>query len=83
MRNLRVGVDISVISGNNDAALIAGLHPRLTTFDIHAEEIGQLAVRQLAMRLAYLGVLPDCELMLVPTLSDGDSVIELSAKAPA
>ena len=74
VRGLRIGHDISVISGNNDAALVAGLHPRLTTFDIHADEIGQLAVRQLATRLAYPGVQPDCELMIQATLTEGESV---------
>lgn len=83
VRNLRVGSDVSVISGNNDAALIAGLHPHLTTFDIHADAIGQLAVRQLALRLACPGVLPDCELMVQPTLIAGESVAELVAPSTA
>lgn len=78
VRNLRVGRDISIISGNNDAALIAALHPRLTTFDIHAYEIGQLAVRQLAMRMAYPGPQRESELMIQSTLLEGESVANLS-----
>ena len=52
VRGLTVGRDIGVISGNNDEALIMGLCPHLTTFDIHPFELGKLAVRQLALRMA-------------------------------
>ncbi|MBN1346417.1 MAG: LacI family DNA-binding transcriptional regulator [Phycisphaerae bacterium] len=74
VRDLRVGRDISVISGNNDYALIAGLHPRLATFDIHADRIGRMAVRQLAMRMADPTPRPDAELMLEATPIEGESV---------
>lgn len=77
VRGLRVGEDISVISGNNDAALVAGLHPHLTTFDVHAYRLGQLAVRQLALRLSHPGPHPETEQMLEPTLHEGDSVAHL------
>ena len=77
-RRLRVGRDISVISGNNDHSLIAGLRPSLTTFDIHAEQIGRLAVRQLAMRLSASNASPDAELMIRPTLVEGESVAPAS-----
>lgn len=78
VRDLRVGRDMSVISGNNDRNLIAALHPHLTTFDIHPEHIGRFAVRQLAMRLAEQGAQPDVETMVEPTLVEGASVIENS-----
>jgi len=77
VRELRAGRDLSVISGNNDAAMIAGLHPRLTTFDVHAQNMGRLAVRQLAMRMSYPGELPESELIYEPTLVDGQSVVRL------
>jgi DNA-binding LacI/PurR family transcriptional regulator len=77
VRELRVGRDMSVISGNNDHALIAGLHPHLTTFDIHAEEIGRLAVRHLAARMSDATIRPDCELMLDAALVPGESVARL------
>jgi LacI family transcriptional regulator len=77
VRELRVGRDMSVISGNNDAPLIAGLHPHLTTFDVHAHEMGRLAVRQLAMRMSYPGQLPASELICDPTLVEGESVARL------
>ena len=72
-----MGRDISVISGNNDAALIASLHPHLTTFDVHAYEIGRLAVRQLALRMAYPGPQAESELMVPATLVEGESVATL------
>lgn len=74
VRNLRVGRDISVISANNDAAVIAGLHPRLTTFDVQAHDIGRLAVQQLMTRMAHPSGMPDCELMIASRLLEGDSV---------
>lgn len=77
VRGVSVGRDISIISGNNDAALIAGLHPALTTFEVHAFEIGRMAVRQLAMRMSYPGDLPDCEVMIQPSPVEGESVANL------
>ncbi len=77
VRGLRVGEDISVISGNNDKALIEGLYPNLTTFDIHAHDLGQLAVRQLAMRINSPEELPDAELTREPTLVEARSVASI------
>ena len=77
VRGLRVGEDISVISGNNDTALIQSLYPDLTTFDIHARKLGQLAVSQLASRLSSKTALPDIELTLEPTLVEGESVASI------
>ncbi|MBN2309240.1 MAG: LacI family DNA-binding transcriptional regulator [Candidatus Hydrogenedentes bacterium] len=74
VRELRAGRDISVISANNDHSLIAGLHPRLTTFDIHAYEIGRMAVRRLAMRLLDRTPQPDCEVMVDTSVIEGESV---------
>ncbi len=79
VRKLRVGRDMSIISGNNDYSLIAGLHPNLTTFDIHAHELGRLAVRQLAMRMAERDQRPDTELMIEPTLVEGGSVVTIDS----
>ena len=81
VRGVSVGREISIISGNNDTALIAGLHPRLTTFEVHAFEIGRMAVRQLAMRMSYPGDLPDCEVMIQPSPIEGESVAELDKPA--
>lgn len=74
VRDLKVGRDISVISGNNDLPMIAGLHPHLTTADVHADLVGRLAVGQLAMRLSCDNQLPESELMIPPTPVEGESV---------
>lgn len=47
IRGLRVGHDLSVIGGNNTQGLLAVPYPHLATFDIHAQKIGEMAVRQL------------------------------------
>jgi DNA-binding LacI/PurR family transcriptional regulator len=77
VRQLRVGRDISVISANNDDSVIAGLHPRLTTFDVQAHEIGRLAAQQLAMRMTQSSDMPACEVLIAPKLIEGDSVARL------
>ncbi|PQO38842.1 hypothetical protein C5Y96_02940 [Blastopirellula marina] len=76
-RGLQVGKDISVISANNDEPLIAGLHPGLTTFDIHAEQIGRVAVQQLACRMAQPVGMPDVEIQLEASLVERESVVKL------
>ncbi|MEX0725922.1 MAG: LacI family DNA-binding transcriptional regulator [Planctomycetaceae bacterium] len=73
-RGIIVGEEISVISANDDQALTAGLYPRLTTFDIHAEQIGRVAVAQLATRLSQSQPLVENEILLEPTLVERDSV---------
>jgi LacI family transcriptional regulator len=78
VRGMRVGQDISVISGNNDETLIQCLYPQLTTFDIHALQLGRLAVPQLASRLLSKLDLPHIELSLEPTLVQGESVASLA-----
>ena len=82
VRGMRVGDEISVISGNNDWALIAGLHPSLTTFDIHASDIGRLAVHQMESRLRMKEPLPDAELTIEPHLVSRESVQTLTAQQP-
>lgn len=77
-QGVRVGAEVSVISANNDESLTAGLYPRLTTFDIHAEQIGRMAVAQLAQRLAAPESSISSELLLAPTLIERDSVTQLA-----
>ena len=76
-RGLAVGRDLSVISGNNDTALIAGLHPSLTTFDIQAHEIGLAAVRRMAAVLAAGEKEADTELTIQPKFVERNSVLAL------
>ncbi len=78
VRGMRVGDEISVVSGNNDWPLIAGLHPSLTTYDIHARDIGRLAVQQMASRLRVKETLPDVELATEPHLISRESVQTLT-----
>lgn len=75
VRGQRVGRDISVISANNDVPVIAGLHPRLTTFDVKAHDLGRLAAQQLALRMSCPADMPACELMLASELVEGESVV--------
>jgi LacI family transcriptional regulator len=77
VRGLRAGSDLSVISANNDHSLIAGLHPNLTTFDVHAFEIGRFAVRQLAARIADPEPAPCTEVMIESTAVEGQSVADI------
>jgi len=77
-RSVRIGEEISIISANNDESWIAALHPGLTTFDIHAEQIGQIAVRRLAYRLSEPENVPPLEVTVKSTLVERESVVKLS-----
>lgn len=74
VRKVEVATEISVISANHDESLIAGLHPRLTTFDIHAEQMGQIAVRHLATRILGGDDDLDLEVTIPATLVEQESV---------
>ncbi|QGJ71968.1 HTH lacI-type domain-containing protein [Planctomycetales bacterium 10988] len=76
-RGLVVGKDFSLVSGNNDSTLIAGLHPTLTTCDVEAFAIGQHAVRQLGLRLRVGNTMPETETWLPPNLKVGESVTSI------
>jgi len=78
-RNITIGKQISVISGNNDRPLIAGLHPSLTTLDIHAHHIGRTAVEQLTLGMPPGNPPSHHETLLDPTLVEGDSVADAAA----
>jgi LacI family transcriptional regulator len=87
MRGLRVGHDISIISGNNTPGLMSVPYPHLATFEIHPRKIGVLAVRQLAMQLAETNCnlhIPNhvqhdpCQLVVQPTFIPGESICDLS-----
>ncbi|HYC70374.1 MAG TPA: LacI family DNA-binding transcriptional regulator [Opitutaceae bacterium] len=76
-RNLRPGRDVSVVSCNNERSLIASLHPAPTTIDIHAELVGRRAVDQLLWRIANPGELVDTQVLVEPSLVEGESVATL------
>jgi len=48
---IRPGVDLDIISCNNDMAIVRGLHPRPANIDIHTRWIGTAGVTQLLERL--------------------------------
>lgn len=74
-RGYAVGDQFSLVSGNHDAALIAGLHPALATCDIDAFAIGQHAVRQLALRVeSSSSELEATETLLRPRMVLGESI---------
>lgn len=78
-RGVEVGRDLGMVSCNREPALLAGLHPALTTIDIRAEEIGRRAVAQLAWRMAHPGEAP-VEIGVEPVLAEGNSVLPLKRR---
>jgi len=72
-RDIKVGRDLSLISCNNERPLLMGVHPALTTIDVHAETIGLRAVDQLAWRTTHPGE-PSVDIGVEPSLVEGDSV---------
>ena len=77
-RGLSVPSDMSVISANREAGLIAGLYPTLTTVDIHATQTGREAVALLKRSLQRGPDPAPQDIQIVPSLSLGDSVATLS-----
>lgn len=76
-RNLRVGVDVSVVSCNNEQSLLMDLHPAPTTIDVHAESIGRRAVDQLRWRISHPDDTLPTQVLVEPTLVERDSVATL------
>jgi LacI family transcriptional regulator, galactose operon repressor len=77
-RGIKIGDEISLISGNNDHVFITGLYPQLTTFDIHAHDIGRLAVRQMETILSMNGPIANVDLNIESHLIPGESVRNLN-----
>lgn len=75
-RGLQTGRDISLMSCNNETSLLMGLHPAMTTIDVHAHDIGRRAVDQLTWRIAHRDD-PFMDIGLEPTLIPGASVAQL------
>lgn len=91
VRGLRVGHDISIIAGNNTPGLMPVPYPHLATFDIHAQRIGELAVRHLAIKIADqhrpLRSAPqvraaECQVVVKPTFIPGESVCDIRKTVP-
>jgi DNA-binding LacI/PurR family transcriptional regulator len=54
-RGMVPGRDLELLSCNREELLLAGLHPRPATIDIHAHRIGQRAAEQVLWRLDHPG----------------------------
>lgn len=65
---IRVGLDIDLISCDNDPALSSWMPRRPPSIDIHLEEIGAVGVRQLVQRIAAPEA-PQYRTSLTPSLS--------------
>jgi LacI family transcriptional regulator len=71
-RGIQPGRDIDIISCNNERPLLAGLRPRPATLDIHAVDVGRLAVKRLLWRIENLDK-PVETILLSPSLVEGDA----------
>jgi len=73
------GRDISVVSCNNERALVAGLWPTLATIDVHPQRIGRLAVEQLARRITGQFAGAAVQIGVAPTFIPGGSLAKCRA----
>ncbi len=74
---IRIGTELSLISCNNERALIGILHPDLTTIDVHADIIGQRAVDQLLWRIEHPADPHPVQVLVEPSLVERHSVAQL------
>lgn len=74
-RRVQIGREISLMSCNNDRSLLMGIHPSLTTIDVHAHEVGRRAVDQLAWRMTHREATV-VDVGLEPVLVEGASVAQ-------
>ena len=68
------GREVSLVSCNNERALLAGLWPSLATVDVHAQQIGRLAVEQLARRMTGQFSGAAVQIGVEPTFVPGGSI---------
>jgi DNA-binding LacI/PurR family transcriptional regulator len=76
-RALRVGVDVSVISCNNERPHLMNLEPTVTTIDVHAESVGRRAVDQLLWRIKHPQESMSIQVLVEPSLIIGESVASI------
>jgi len=76
-KGLRVGSDVSLISCNNERPHLMNLQPAVTTIDVHAECVGRRAVDQLLWRIRNPNETASIQLLVEPTLVEGDSVANI------
>ncbi len=75
------GRDVSLVSCNHERALLAGLWPSLATVDVHPQEIGKLAVEQLARRMTGQFFGTAVQIGVEPTFVPGGSLSRCRAAA--
>ncbi len=68
---VRPGVDIDIVSANNEIPYLAGLFPRPATIDIGCRVNGRHAVQQLLWRLRQPEGTPSIEVIIEPVLIPG------------
>ena len=68
-RGIRPGIDVKIITCNNEAPLLSGLRPRPTIVDIQARQIGKQAVARLLWRMAHPHA-PLADILVQPVLLD-------------
>jgi LacI family transcriptional regulator len=73
-RGVRVGIDVSVISCNNERPHLMNLDPAVTTIDVHAETVGRMAVDQLLWRIRHPEETRAVQVLVEPSLVEGNSV---------
>ena len=71
---LQVGRDISLVSCNDERALVMGLTPPLTTIDVHADAIGRVAVARLLWRVTHPDQTASARILVEPALVERASV---------
>lgn len=76
-RGLRVGRDLSLVSCNNEKAIIGALQPELTTIEVHARNIGSRAVDLLLRRISRTTESATETLLIEPKLQAGNSVARI------
>lgn len=76
-KGLRPGVDVSVISCNNERPHLMNLMPEVTTIDVHAELVGRCAVDQLLWRMRHANEGVPVQVLVEPSLVQGASVATL------
>ena len=67
-RGIRVGKDVTIVSCNNEAVILAGLDPKPVSIDMSAEAIGNRAVEQLMWRIQNPDE-PRIKVLIGPTIS--------------
>lgn len=81
-RGMTPGKELELISCNNEHLLLAHLHPRPATIDIHAEQVGRRAVEQLLWRIENPDS-PQMTLLLNPTLVETDERVGTDVSEPS